>query len=738
MTAPGLPWTVFLGPSLRLAEAEALLPATYRPPARRGDIWQAVAAGARRIVLIDGVFHQQPAVWQREILEALRGGCTVLGASSIGALRAAELAPFGMRGAGGIWADYRAGRLTGDDEVALLHGPAAFDFRALSVPLVQLRAAAQGAVSAGLAPAEVADRAVARLKALDFTQRDWPAFATAFAAEGGVLPALWLATARRARRFDRKRADALAALRLAARMAPELRAPMPGTGRVPDLWGAARMAAEIGLDSVEEAALLAALRHCCNLDDAAWQALLRDAIAGWFVDREHPDPATRRAQALAFAQAEGLGPLPGESEAALRARMLSLGPGGIGLPGWSLAAAAWRRWRGLPAFQATPPAALRRPVPAPFAGDAEAVAALARLAPEMPRLGITRLAELTGLDRLGLPTIAAIRPGAVLLQVANGKGLSPADAAIGAVMEAAEQRFAEAPPELVAEASLEDLLAQGRPAVSPAELPGFQADAGAWSPARRIAWVAGEWLPTGAPVLLPAAAAHLTGRLVLPFGTNGLAAGFTLEAATRHGILEAVERDAVRRTLRGGLQLGGAAMGVSMQALPPPLADLVARICAAGVLPRLVLVRDAVAPTFLAALIDPTSAGAATRVNLGHASHPDPARAATGALLEAAQARLTFIHAAREDLAPEAFRPAAHHDRLEAWFSAMPETLPWSAVVPGAAQDSAALLAALMARGSRGAWRIRLAGPARGIVVVRVLVEGLDYRPGLGARGDHA
>ncbi|WP_439594924.1 YcaO-like family protein [Falsiroseomonas sp.] len=738
MTPAEPPWTVFLGPSLRRAEAEALLPASYHPPARRGDVWHAVAQGARRILLIDGVFHQQPSVWQREILEALRGGCTVLGASSIGALRAAELAPFGMRGVGGIWADYRAGRLTGDDEVALLHGPAELGFMALSIPLVQLRAAARGAVAAGLVRAEAAAGAVTRLKALDFTRRDWTAFADAFAAEGAALPAPWLAAARRARRFDRKRADARAALRLAARWTPARRRTVPAAGAAPDLWGAARMAGEMGLDTVEEPALLAALRRRCALDEAGWQALLRAAVVGWFIDPHHPDPAARRAQALAFARAEGLGPLPGESEAALRRRLLALGPGGIGQPGWSLAAAAWRRWRGLPPPRPPAPAALRRRAPCAFPGEEAARAALAALAPELPRLGITRLADLTGLDRLGLPTIAAIRPCAVLLQVSNGKGLSPAAAAVGAVMEAAEQRFAEVPPAPVAEASLEELQAQGRPAVSPAELPGYREEAGAWTPARRIAWVAGEWLPTGRPVLLPAAAAYLTARLVLPFGSNGLAAGFTLEAATRHALLEAVERDAVRRGLRGGLALGDAASGLALDQLPAPLSGLVAQIRAAGVEPRLVLLRDAVAPTFLAALVDPSASGAATRVNLGHASHPDPLRAATAALLEAAQARLTFIHAAREDLAPEAFRPAAHHDRLEAWFRDMPAALPWSAVAPGTARDSAALLGALIARGSRGAWRIRLAGPARGIVVVRVLVEGLDYRPGLGARGDTA
>jgi hypothetical protein len=122
-----------------LAEAETILSADYYPPAARGDIYRIVASGVRTIVLIDGIFHNARSVWQREILDAMDDGIEVLGASSMGALRAAELNTLGMVGHGTIFEWYRDGLIDGDDEVALLHGPEELEYCALSEPLVNIR-----------------------------------------------------------------------------------------------------------------------------------------------------------------------------------------------------------------------------------------------------------------------------------------------------------------------------------------------------------------------------------------------------------------------------------------------------------------------------------------------------------------------------------------------------------------------------------------------------------------------
>ncbi len=143
---------VYLGPSLSLGRARRLLPeADYRPPVRRGDLPDAHDG---TVVIIDGEFGQSLAVSPKEILRLLDGGTRVVGAASMGALRAAELHTLGMEGRGWVFAAYRSGRVIRDDEVAVTYGPG--DFQTLTVPLVNVRywvesLRAQRAVDAALA-----------------------------------------------------------------------------------------------------------------------------------------------------------------------------------------------------------------------------------------------------------------------------------------------------------------------------------------------------------------------------------------------------------------------------------------------------------------------------------------------------------------------------------------------------------------------------------------------------------
>ena len=128
---------VFLGPSLDHVAAEQILPAEYRPPAKRGDLLLAVKEGATVIGLIDGVFHQESAVAHREILAAVKKGVQVVGSSSMGALRAAEMDTLGMVGIGEVYRMYRSGELVSDDEVALVFDPETGI--SLSEPLINIR-----------------------------------------------------------------------------------------------------------------------------------------------------------------------------------------------------------------------------------------------------------------------------------------------------------------------------------------------------------------------------------------------------------------------------------------------------------------------------------------------------------------------------------------------------------------------------------------------------------------------
>lgn len=134
------PILVFLGPTLRLSEAEPVLDAIYLQPAAQGDVLLAAHAfRPRAMVLIDGQFEDRPAVRHKEILWAMAQGIVVIGAASMGALRAAELSEFGMIGVGLIYRWYRRWRLAPDDAVAVLSGPPELGFLPLTDALVDLQ-----------------------------------------------------------------------------------------------------------------------------------------------------------------------------------------------------------------------------------------------------------------------------------------------------------------------------------------------------------------------------------------------------------------------------------------------------------------------------------------------------------------------------------------------------------------------------------------------------------------------
>jgi hypothetical protein len=212
---------VFLGPSLPVAIARSILDADYQPPARRGDIYRCLASGLKTIVLIDGVFHCEQSVWQRELVDAMREGLTVVGASSMGALRAAELHTLGMIGVGTVFERYRTHRLEDDDEVALMHGDAASGWRALSEPMVNLRCTFERAALDGVLSPEMAQRFIDAAKRLYYPDRSYAALLESPVAQGLSDDARQrLRSYLGSHRVDIKREDALAALRLVADGAP--------------------------------------------------------------------------------------------------------------------------------------------------------------------------------------------------------------------------------------------------------------------------------------------------------------------------------------------------------------------------------------------------------------------------------------------------------------------------------------------------------------------------------------
>ena len=165
---------VFVGPSLPRAQVEALLPgASILPPVRHGDLLRLDARAGDRVLIIDGLFLQAAPVRHKEILALLADGVTVVGSSSMGALRAAELYRYGMRGVGEVFELYRTGVIDGDDEVAVIHTTGEDDdrVRALSEPLVSIRVAIGEAARDGAISADVAAALLRIAKGLPFRLR---------------------------------------------------------------------------------------------------------------------------------------------------------------------------------------------------------------------------------------------------------------------------------------------------------------------------------------------------------------------------------------------------------------------------------------------------------------------------------------------------------------------------------------------------------------------------------------
>jgi hypothetical protein len=141
---------VFVGPTLDVTEARTVLDAVYLPPVAQGDVYRAGTRHPEAIGIIDGYFERKPAVWHKEILWALKEGILVYGSASMGALRAAELNVFGMRGVGQIYEAFAAGQLEDDDEVAVSHAREEAGYRAQSEAMVNIRATLAAAEAEGI------------------------------------------------------------------------------------------------------------------------------------------------------------------------------------------------------------------------------------------------------------------------------------------------------------------------------------------------------------------------------------------------------------------------------------------------------------------------------------------------------------------------------------------------------------------------------------------------------------
>ncbi|SDX24052.1 ribosomal protein S12 methylthiotransferase accessory factor [Ruegeria halocynthiae] len=356
---------------------------------------------------------------------------------------------------------------------------------------------------------------------------------------------------------------------------------------------------------------------------------------------------------------------------------------------------------------------------------------LAIVKPFLKQMGISRIANLTGLDRVGLPTVMVTRPNSRSVAVSLGKGLSLSAAQASGVMEAIESWHAERIELPLRLSSFADL-AQDR-VVDIDRLP--RVTGGQFDPHRAMLWVQGRVLPSDQTCWVPYemvdtdyTTSPVGGQRAFPRTTNGLASGNDVIEASCHAICELIERDAT--TL---WHHQGATPRVDPATVDDPRCrQAMDRFSAAGLeLGIWDTTSDIGIASFRCAIGE--IGGAAGHIGIGDGCHPDRAIALLRALTEAAQTRLTYISGARDDLDPEEFSDSARswrsryvHDLIDG----SPATDDFSScptyVTESFSEDLSLLLTHLASVGMDQVVTVDLSRPEIDIAVVRAVIPGLE------------
>ena len=361
-------------------------------------------------------------------------------------------------------------------------------------------------------------------------------------------------------------------------------------------------------------------------------------------------------------------------------------------------------------------------------------ATVARARRLMKPLGITRLADLTGLDHVGIPVFSAIRPNGKSLSTSQGKGLDADAARASALMESIETWHAENVEAPVVRGSYRALAKRAVGVVDPRKLPRPR---GRLDLDARWSWLTGWDLGAGRPVLVPREAVSLDTTFApgqvptFDVSSNGLASGNHLLEAIVQGLCEVIERDAEARwrSERGDRRIDLAT------ARSPAARAVLAALHSAGVtVAAWDLTSDIGVPVCGCTLVeDPDEpAWRALGVYQGFGCHLDPEIALVRALLEAVQTRVTYIAGSRDDFFPFDYARATDDDMVRAVWDHV-QRPPRRAVdlarsTSGATAtfegDVAVILERLDRAGARQAVVVDLARAEHGVAVVKVLIPG--------------
>ncbi|MGA2698194.1 MAG: YcaO-related McrA-glycine thioamidation protein [Methanoregula sp.] len=354
---------------------------------------------------------------------------------------------------------------------------------------------------------------------------------------------------------------------------------------------------------------------------------------------------------------------------------------------------------------------------------------LARIEPKVPAAGITRVADITDLDRIGIPVFSCIRPTADdgAITVYNGKGATVEESRISAIMEGIERYSSEIHDRKVQLDTFEML--DGRePVVNPKDLilPA-ETETGHVLP-----WIEGWDIANDERVLVPAQAVFhplpRNFRQIFRTSTNGLASGNTREEAIFHALSEVIERDAwslVEATRDTGPEVTGVT--------DPVLAEMQQKFAGAQVEVTLRDITSDIGIPTMAAVADDVLLKDPTLLTIGIGTHTSARIAAMRALTEVAQSRLTQIHGAREDTTTAGLRKKMGYDRAKRingyWFKDN-GTVDYGTLRSFDSDDFAKdIRFAIDALNKQGLSRVIVVDLTReeiGVPVVRVIIPGLE------------
>lgn len=362
---------------------------------------------------------------------------------------------------------------------------------------------------------------------------------------------------------------------------------------------------------------------------------------------------------------------------------------------------------------------------------------LEKIRPLMARLGITRVADITGLDRIGIPVIAVHRPNSRSLSVAQGKGIDKTAAQVSGLMESIETYHAEHCELPLLLGSAREMVRRHR-VIDVGGLPRLSSST--YDDDRPILWTIGHELASGERVLLPYETVHLDFRLPLPSGSgcflmssNGLASGNHLTEAINHALCELIERDANTLWQLKPPEVR-ARRRLDLDTVDSPMCrSLLQRFDDADVD---VLVwettSDIGVASFLCTLVDRLPSLRPISPVAGSGCHPHREVALCRALTEAAQGRLTDISGARDDLSGSRYEPrtadARNADLRRALREPAPRRLDRCPTVhnPTLEQDLEWVLERLGGAGLSSLVVVNLTKPELDVPVVRAVVPYLE------------